>query len=168
MLRDLAQRVEKASLTATGFLIKIGVCFLVLIMMVTVTDVVMRYFGGGLHGSIEIVEFSMVILIFFSIGYIQACKKNIVVDLLYEHLPVRWRATLDTITSLVCFLLYFLFAYAAVIQTSYIYKVGEVSATIEIPKYPFVAGMSLGLILLCLVLLGDFLTSLCKLLKKEQ
>jgi len=168
MLRDWAHRVEKASLKTTEFLIRVGICFLLFIMMVTITDVVMRYFGGGLHGSIELVEYSMVILIFFSMGYIQASKRNITVEIIYEKLPIRWQKILDLITSLVCFLLFLLFLYSSVLQTSSIYKSGQVSATLEIPKYPFVACMSLGVALLCLVLLGNVMSSLCKLIINEH
>jgi TRAP-type C4-dicarboxylate transport system permease small subunit len=168
LFREIALKLQKSGLIASGFVSKVGTGFLLVCMLITVVNIVLRYFGTGIAGSVELVEFAMVIIVFFSIGHIQAIKGNIAVKFLYNRLPEKWRSFLDLLSSIVTFLLYCLFVYAAVLQTAYIYKVKEISTVYGIPKYPFFGCMAFGLMVLCYILLGDFLVFLSNLLHKDH
>lgn len=144
----------------------IGMGFLMIMMLITVADVVSRYFGLGLMGAYEIVEYTMVLTIFLCIGYTQSEKMNVAVEILFNRLSPRAQTVVEMLNAAVALVLFSLFVYAGINQTMNVYKVKSTSGVLFIPNYPFYAVEVVGYIILCLVLLGDFLMALGKLLNK--
>jgi TRAP-type mannitol/chloroaromatic compound transport system permease small subunit len=57
-------------------------------------------------------------------------------------------------------LLFGVIAYQAILYALDFRKSGEVSATLQMPAYPFIFGIAIGCALLCLLLIADFIKSL--------
>ncbi len=80
------QKFMKAVLTADYALFAVGGLGLGVMMLVTLTDVVMRYMGKPIFGSMEIVCFTSAVVIGFAIPYTSWTKGHIIVDFLMEKL----------------------------------------------------------------------------------
>lgn len=136
-------------------------CVAVIIMMlISTADVVLRQFGKPIPGAYELVGFLGTIVVSFALGFTSSEKGHIAVELLFKRLPQRVQLGAEALTQLISFLLFGLIAYQAFIYALDIKKSGEVSATLQMPIYPFIFGMAIGFGLLCLLLIADFIKSL--------
>ena len=159
--------LEKSIYPVSRILHHVGQWVVVLMVLVTVTDVCLRYiFNSPILGSYEITQFMMAILIFASVGYTMAIKEHVSVDLVITKLPKRIRALLETITCLLAFGLFAVAAWRTVLHAGTTWKRHDVSADLFIPVSPFVLFVALGLAVLSLVLLAQFFQSLARALKK--
>jgi TRAP-type mannitol/chloroaromatic compound transport system permease small subunit len=130
-----------------------GMVIILLLMLLTVTDVVLRkIFNKGILGTLEISEFMMAAIVYFSLAEGELKDRNVNVDLLFNRLSLKSRAIIDVFVKILGFLLYCsitfaVFGYAALMKYS-----GEVSLDLWLPKYPFLYIVAIALILLCAVL----------------
>ena len=118
------------------------------IMMLTVTDVFMRYvFVRPLTGSTEMIEFMMVILI---VGIVPSAieNKHIRVDILMERLTPKGQALFDAITILVGSWLVVILGWRAFMACLFMIHNDVRSPTLDVPIYPFYVIMAIGFILL--------------------
>lgn len=142
---------------------------LIVMMMVTVIHVVGRlFFQSPLYGGVELISLSGVILISSAIGYTQAERAHIIIEILVCRLPRRWQLTfviLSLVISLGAVALAgwgaFLFAWDAVI------KPGSLTPILRLPAAPFKFVLVAGWILLWGYFAGHLAEALRKLWKKE-
>ena len=128
------------------------------LVLLTVADVVLRYFfNSPILGSFELTEFSLILLVFFAIPWGTAQKVNVRVDLLVGTLPARIRAIFDSITCFISLLVTALFAWYTIPQAKYMMKLGSESDMLEIPLWPFYFVVALGFFLLFFVLIGNLI-----------
>lgn len=138
-----------------GFL---GALTMVGLMLLTVGDVVLRYFfNAPILGSFELTEFSLIVLVFFAIPWGTAQKVNVRVDLVVGSFRKRLRAIFDSVTCLMSLLVTVLFAWYTVPQAIYIMRLGTESDMLEIPLYPFYFMVALGFFLLFFVLIANLI-----------
>ena len=136
------------------FLNSIGFVILFFLMMLTVADVVLRkIFNKGILGTLEISEFMMVAIVFFSLAEGELEDRNVSVDLLVKKLSLKSRVIIDALVKLLGFILYCfiaiaVFGYAGLIKSS-----GEVSLDLWLPRYPIIYIVAVALILFSVVLL---------------
>lgn len=135
----------------------IAAAAIVLMMLVTTGDVVLRFFRVSIPGAYETIGFLGALAIAFSLPYTAVEKGHIAVDFLVPHLPGPVRIVIHSINSLVAFFLFALIAWQSILYGASLKASGSVSSTLEMPIYPFVYGVAVGCILLCPVLLVDFL-----------
>ena len=130
-----------------------GIVIIFLLMLLTVTDVVLRkIFNKGILGTLEISEFMMVAIVYFSLAEGELKDRNVNIDLLVNRLSLKSRAIIDVIVKILgfflyCFITFAAFGYAALMKSS-----GEVSLDLWLPKYPFIYIVAVTLILFCVVL----------------
>jgi TRAP-type transport system small permease protein len=142
---------------------KIGACVLALMMLLTAVDVTMRYiFNRPIIGSFEITEYMMVILVSFGFAYVTLTKGQISVDLLITNLPPKARIIMGLFTDFVSFAILTLLTWQVYLQVKSQYDSNAISASLEIPAYPFVAAGAFGLTLLSIALLLEFIEDLKK------
>jgi len=132
----------------------------VFIMLLITVDVTLRLFGSPIPGTYEIVAFMGSMIISFSLPYTSIQKGHIAVEFLGQRFPWLVRVIINIINAFLALVLFAViawqcFRYAQILRLS-----GEVSATLQMPTYPFVYGVSLGCILLCLVLFVELLRQL--------
>lgn len=138
-----------------------GVVIIFLLMLLTVTDVVLRkMFNKGILGTLEISEFMMATIVYFSLAEGELKGRNVSIDLLVNRLSLKSRAIIEAIVRflgfvLYCFITFAVFGYAALMKAS-----GEVSLDLWLPKYPFIYIVAAVLILFSIVLLFRMVVAL--------
>lgn len=136
-------------------------CAAVIVMMVLSTaDVVLRLFGRAIPGTYELVGFLGTIVVSFALAFTSMEKGHIAVEILVNKLPQRAQLAIEAFCNLVGALLFIVIAYQAVLYALDIRKSGEVSLTLQLPPYPFIFGIAAGCALLSLLLVADFMKSL--------
>jgi len=116
------------------------------IMMLTVTDVFMRYvFARPITGSTETIEFLMVILI-MSIVPTAMKNRHIRVDILMERLTPKGQAFFDAITIFAGSWLVVILGWRAFMACLFMISNDVRSPTLDVPIYPFYVIMAMGFI----------------------
>ena len=129
-----------------------GVLFFM--MLLTIADVFLRkVFSQSILGTVEVTEFMMVILLFFAVTQTEILDGHVKVDLIMSRFGERTQALVDTITQLVCFLLFGLFTWSTLVYAAKMRASGEVSQDLWLPVYPFIYVVALGCALLAFSLL---------------
>jgi tripartite ATP-independent transporter DctM subunit len=130
-------------------------------------DVVLRFFfGRSMRGVMEIEEFMLAILVFFSISLIQIKKEQISIDFIFSRFPQRVQLVIEALTTLLSFVLFVLVTRQTILYS--IQKIGEFSISLELPVSVFLGLASIGLIVLTVSLLIDFLKLILKVSKERK
>jgi TRAP-type C4-dicarboxylate transport system permease small subunit len=139
----------------------IGIVIIFLLMLLTVTDVVLRkVFNKGILGTLEISEFMMSAIVFFSLAEGELQNRNVNVDLFVRKLSLKSRVIIDAIMKILgfvlyCFITFAIFGYAGLMKSS-----GEVSLDLWLPKYPLIYVVAVALIIFSAVLLFRMITAI--------
>jgi TRAP-type C4-dicarboxylate transport system permease small subunit len=135
----------------------IAAAAIVLMMLITTGDVVLRFLRISIPGAYETIGFLGALAIAFSLPYTAVEKGHIAVDFLVPHLPYPARIVIHSINSLVSLFLFSLIAWQSIVYAAALKVNNSVSPTLEMPIYPFVYGVAAGCILLCPVLLMELI-----------
>lgn len=106
-------------------------------------------------GVIEIEEFLLLIVVFFSLSVPQLKKNHIDVDLLYPKFPRFVQSTLMVFHWSVCTVLIGCMTYQVFLSAMEKYHIGEFSQELYIPVAPFFFVATIALVLLTLVLVRN-------------
>lgn len=135
-------------------------------MGVTALDVVMRYFRIAFPGAYDIISLLGSVVVAFALTYTSIQRGHIAVDFVYQKLPERYRPLFDIFNELAGGVFFALLAWRCFVYAGMLRGVGEVSLTIRIPTYPFVAGIGINCALLSLYLLLRLVRALKGALKR--
>lgn len=142
-------------------LLGISAVILAGMMFLTVVDVGLRYiFNSPLPGAYEVVEFIMAVFVTFSIVYCTYEKGHIAVDLVMDHFPIIVQKIIGLITGFLLLLLFLLITWQNLLYVGEEMRSNLTSTVLLVPVFPFIAIVTVGLIVLCLLLLIDFFESL--------
>jgi len=94
--------VERINRVLNKGLISIGGIIGFLMMFLVVSNVVSRYLLLSIEGALEIIELSLVFMVFLSITYTQIVGGHIRVTFLTSRLPHRLRIRLDFFATVLC------------------------------------------------------------------
>lgn len=143
-------------LTRTGTLLNVlSAVTLTVIMLLTVTDVLLRALGRPILGTYEIVSILLAAVIGFSIPKVSLDRGHVCMEFLQEMLPARGKAVLQTVTRLLCILLFLLIGYNLFSIANEFRISGEVTSTIRLPFYHVAYGVGIACFLECLVFVLD-------------
>ena len=149
-----------------GLIVVSGVT-LVAAMVVICMNVFLRAFLGlAIFGSIEIIGYLAGITFSLALAHTAAQRGHITVEVLVSRLSPRAQAIVDGITG---FLSMGFFALSVMYCARYAtrsWQIGEISEVLEIPFFPFIYVVAFGCLMLCLVLLVQFIESLSQMVKK--
>jgi TRAP-type C4-dicarboxylate transport system permease small subunit len=135
-------------------------------MFLTIADVFLRkVFSRSILGTVEVTEFLMLILVFFALAQTEALNGHVKVDLVMGRFSERTQAAVDVITQVICFLLFGLFTWSALVYSEKMREAAEVSQDLWLPIYPFVYVVVAGCAILSLALLIKFLMALAKIVR---
>jgi TRAP-type C4-dicarboxylate transport system permease small subunit len=129
-------------LKADFFFFTIAGTALCIMMLVTLTDVLMRSMGRPIVGSVEIISFLGTIVVGFSIPYTSWTKGHIFVDLVTEKLSPSPKKILQVVTRLIGIILFILVAYNFVLYGLDLMRSNQVSGAFKLPLYPLAFGLS--------------------------
>ena len=156
--------VKKVTQQISGVFSWIAGGALVLMMMLTCTDVLLRSIHGGfpVPGVYEINAFLGSAVAAFAVGFTQQLKGHIAIDWAVARLPGRLRSIVSSIASLAGASLFGLIAFESFLFAGDLWRNGEVSQTQKIPFYPFVYGIAFACLPVMLLLFIDFIVSVLK------
>jgi TRAP-type C4-dicarboxylate transport system permease small subunit len=153
--RNAVQKFMKAVLAADYAFFAVGGLGLAVMMVVTLVDVVMRYMGRPIFGSMEIVCFTSAVVIGFSIPYTSWTKGHICVDFLLEKLSPGTVRILQIVTRCMGVALFLFAAYNFILYGLDLMKSKEVTPGFRIPYYPITFGLAVACFLQTLTLFCD-------------
>ena len=161
LVRKLFSALEKESI--------VGAVILFIMMLLTVADVVGRYFfKSPVQGALELTGLLLVCVASCALAYSQIKKGHIRVELITERLPEKARAILDVVAYFFCLFGSSMITWQTLIRArEYLLATrGNLTETLSIPLFPFLTLLGLGFLALALVSLVDFIQSLGKLIRK--
>ena len=139
-----------------GTVLSVG--FLIGIMLLVVANIIARFFGTVIIGTIELVELMIVVTVAFAFGYTAQRQSHVVVKVVVSRFSPRVQAVFRIFTSAlsigVCALI--VWASAGIMYERAL--LGEETELLKVPSFPFRFVWVFGLILFCFALLID----LCK------
>jgi TRAP-type C4-dicarboxylate transport system permease small subunit len=152
---------------ATRVLLVLGMMMLGAMMFLTATDVILRYlFNRPVSGAYELIEYMMAIVVPFGIAYCAYQRGHVAVDLLVVRFSKRLQAAIGTITSFLTLGLFVLITWQNLRYIREQYDSQLTSAVLLIPVYPFIAIVTVGTAVFCLILLRDTIEFLMKAVTK--
>lgn len=144
-LQDFFSRVVKV-------LVGIGVVFLVAVMLIFVGNIISRAFGKPILGTFEMVNFCMVPVIAFAIGYTALMRGHVVVEVVINLFQTRTRTIFAAITTLFSLAIWALIAWKSTEFAIGQWAGGEVTEQLALPTPLFRMIWAFGLLVLVLVL----------------
>lgn len=138
----------------------IGGIVLFLMMMLTVVDVILRFFGKPLTGTYELVAVAGAIVVGFAIPQTTQENAHIYVDFLLENRGQGIRRAFQAGTKLLGTALFALLAWNLLLKANHLYKSGDVSLTLQLPYYPAAYALAFCALVEMLVLLCAAITIL--------
>jgi TRAP-type C4-dicarboxylate transport system permease small subunit len=159
--------LEKALHSTIRVINGAGTVVLGVMVLLTVADVLLRFFlNRPIRGAFEIVEFLMVMVVFSAIAYTGLLKGHIVIQIFSSRLPERARAILDSIADLISIGFCCLIIWQGIAQAQMTRLRNDISGVLSIPVFPFYYVVVLGMVLMGLVFLANFLESVGRWVKK--
>jgi len=144
-------------------------CVLVFMMIITVCDVILRYFSKSIAGTYELVSFAGALLVGFAIARTTLDEGHVFVDLLVDKIGQGGKDFFRFITKFAGFLLFSLIAWSFYDKGNELFASQEVSMTLHIPFYPVAYGLSFCSLVEAFVLFSEsFKVFFRKQLRKEQ
>jgi TRAP-type C4-dicarboxylate transport system permease small subunit len=142
---------------------EIGSAALFLLLLIVVLQVVSRYlFNAPINGTVELIEFFMIFVVFLGFGKCELNNDNIKVDILINHLPECFQKTLEIFNIFVFFAIIAMIIFQNILQIKISYASNIVSGVLHIPHYPFYVVIVAGYILLFIVLVKKFFCLLAR------
>jgi TRAP-type C4-dicarboxylate transport system permease small subunit len=146
----------------------LGVGVLTIMMLLTVSDVLLRYlFNRPILGTLELTEYMMVPVVFLGLAWCAARRENIKVDILISRLKTRPRAILDSITCFLSLVVMVFITWQNFMETGNIWESYRVSDILHVPAYPFFVVLTLGCFLLCVVLVINLVENIVQAVSRQ-
>jgi len=130
---------------------------LTFIMLLTVSDVVLRSLKHPIIGTFEIVGMAGAVVIGFGMPLTSWLRGLIYVDFVIQRFP-RWgRNFMNILTRAICIIIFIVIGYNLCGYAMDLLVSGEVTPTRQIPFYPIVYGLGIACFVQCLVLIADII-----------
>jgi TRAP-type C4-dicarboxylate transport system permease small subunit len=130
----------------------VGLTFM---MLLTVSDVILRYLKRPIPGTYELVAYSGVVVIGFAIAYTSWVRAHVFVDFLVNRLGKTPKRIVLIFTKLVGTGFFVMLGVNLIADGLSMLQTGEVSPTLKLPFYPIAFGLGVCSFTQCLVLLSD-------------
>ena len=133
----------------------IAAAALALMVLVTFANVIGRYLlGMPLKGSVEMVEATMVVAVFFSLAYTETLHGHVSMDEVVARFPRRARAVILSIMYFAAAAFFFVVAWRdGLLAVSYMRPIVRVTDVLHIPMGPFIFVIAMGAVIFGLQLL---------------
>ncbi len=130
---------------------------LVIMMMLTVSDVALRAVGKPIVGTYELVAMAGAVVIGFAVPRTSWERGHVFVDFLLENRSKAVKDGFFIATRIVGIIIYALLSWNLLLKGMVLHKAGEVSLTLQLPFYPAAFALSLCFFVQSFVLLADIL-----------
>ncbi|MEA2039640.1 MAG: TRAP transporter small permease [Thermodesulfobacteriota bacterium] len=149
--------------STTDILKKIGSICIAGMMFLTCADVVGRFFGYPIFGSMEIVSILATIGIAMALAFTHKTKGHVGVEILVRLLPQRTQTIIELCTNILAVCLFALLTWRIFLYAGTMRRSGEVTMNLRLPEYMVVYLMSFCLAIFTLVIVKDAIENIKKL-----
>ncbi|MBW1692821.1 MAG: TRAP transporter small permease [Deltaproteobacteria bacterium] len=158
-LERITQRLAKNLYWVAGAAI-------IIMMMLTCADVVLRYFRRPIPGTYELVCFLGSVSVAFAMAYTTIEKGHVSVSFVVDLFPQKIQDIIACLTTSFGLCLFVFVTWQSMVYANDLRLSNEVSLTLELPFYPFVYGIGFSAAIVCLILLCDLMNHLKKIFDK--
>ena len=144
-----------------------GAVFMMGMVALTCVDVVGRFFGHPIFGSIELVIFMATLSVATALPYTHQVKAHIGVEILVRLFSKRVQTIMDLFTGFLSLVLFALVTWRMAVYAHTIQKSGEVSMSLEFPEYVLIYTVSFCFLIFFLLIIRDILENIATLRGKE-
>ena len=137
----------------SGYLKFIGAVAITVMMLLTVVDVIGRFFKYPIFGSVELIGFLATIIVTAALPYTYKVEGHVGVEILVRLLSKKTQLIMDIFTRTLSLFLFCLVAWQMFLYAEEIYKTGEVSMNLEFPIYYIVYLLAFGLVVFSVTIL---------------
>ncbi len=128
---------------------------LTFLMVLTITDIILRGFKSPVPGTYEVVAFAGAVVIGFSMPLTSWLRGHIFVDFFILKFSQKGRDVFNIVTRCMVIILFFLIGWNLIKYGMDLQKSGEVSLTLQMPFYPVAYGVGVCCFIQCLVMVCD-------------
>jgi len=131
----------------SGLLKTIGAIALTGMMLLTVVDVIGRFFKHPIFGSVELVGFMATLVVAAALPYTYKMDGHVGVEILVRLLSKKTQLIIDLLTRTISLILFCLVTWQMFLYAMDIHETGEVSMNLEFPIYYIVYVLAFGLLI---------------------
>ncbi len=147
----------------SGVLKMIGAIALTGMMLLTVVDVIGRFFKYPIFGSVELVGFLATIVVAAALPYTYRMEGHVGVEILVRLLSEKTQLWIDIFTRSLSLVLFSLITWQMFLYAMDIQETGEVSMNLEFPIYYIVYLLAFGMLIFSITILETILDNIKKL-----
>ncbi len=147
----------------SGVLKLIGAIALTGMMLLTVVDVIGRFFKYPIFGSVELVGFLATIVVAAALPYTYRMEGHVGVEILVRLLSEKTQLWIDIFTRSLSLVLFSLITWQMFLYAMDIQETGEVSMNLEFPIYYIVYLLAFGMLIFSITILETILDNIKKL-----
>jgi TRAP-type C4-dicarboxylate transport system permease small subunit len=131
---------------------------LMILMLIGAMDVIARYlFTSPIKGSLGLSEVLLVGVVFFAWAYTESVDGNVKVEIFCTQFRPRTQCIAGAFKKLIAVVIFGIMTWQSVIKAAESMDSMEIIDVLDIPAYPFHLFVTLGVGVLCLQLIVDFL-----------
>lgn len=138
----------------------IGAIALTGMMLLTVVDVIGRFFKHPIFGSVELVGFLATLVVASALPYTYKADGHVGVEILVRLLSKKTQIIIDLFTRGISLILFSLVTWQMFLYAKDIHKTGEVSMNLEFPIYYIVYLLAFGLLIFSVTILETIIENI--------
>lgn len=138
----------------------IGAIALTGMMLLTVVDVIGRFFKHPIFGSVELVGFLATLVVAAALPYTYKADGHVGVEILVRLLSKKTQIIIDLFTRGISLILFSLVTWQMFLYAKDIHKTGEVSMNLEFPIYYIVYLLAFGLLIFSVTILETIIENI--------
>ncbi|MBW2655128.1 MAG: TRAP transporter small permease [Deltaproteobacteria bacterium] len=131
----------------------IGAVAITAMMVLTVVDVIGRFFKYPIFGSVELIGFLATIIVAAALPYTYKVDGHVGVEILVRLLSKKTQLIIDLFTRTFSLILFSLVTWQMFLYAKDIHKTGEVSMNLEFPIYYIIYLLAFGLLIFSITIL---------------
>jgi len=162
----MLKRLEKAVFGFSKKMNWVSGAALAIMMCLVFINVVLRTVWRPILGTYDFTALLASVTVSFALAYCAAQKGHVAITLFVERLPKRIQGVCGALVGAIGAGLFIVLFWQSIKYGIRMDHVGEVTMTTETPFYPFIYGMAFGFLVLALVSLVEFLTSVKEVVKR--
>jgi TRAP-type C4-dicarboxylate transport system permease small subunit len=108
---------------------------IMVMMMITCVDVLLRVFNRPIKGAYDLVQIAMIITITGALPYATAVKGHVAIEVFYHKLSRTGRIIMDTFIRLLAMALFVLLGIKSLTYGQHLKATGQVTMTLGIPLF---------------------------------
>jgi len=137
----------------SGILKIIGALAITAMMLLTVVDVIGRFFKYPIFGSVELVGFLATVIVAAALPYTYKVEGHVGVEILVRLMSKKIQLIIDLFTRTLSLVLFCLVTWQMFLYAKDIHDTGEVSMNLEFPIYYIIYLLAFGLLVFSVTIL---------------